>query len=207
MERRKFIIGAGSLAAGGAAAIGSGAFSSVSADRDINVNVAGDESAYLGLESTSAYSSQNGKKLALEFDGSNSQNGDGLNADADTQFRNVFKVVNQGKNAIRFQFYHGDFNTLEGTPLAMAVSDETIEYASINEITAVNTSDAPGTWSGGSPAVADAQDIEPGAKSYVHVGFFLNDDNETLGHSNTHISDVPDDLTVYAEALPEDGTI
>ena len=198
------LAGLGSLAAGGAAAMGSGAFATTTVDRGLNVQVAGDSNAYLGLEENSEYASLNGNQLTLQFDGSNNQRGNGLNEDSDTQFRNVFKVINNGTNAIRFQFYHSESLTkLTGTPLAMGVSDNELEYSSINDLEAVNTSDAPGTWSGGSPAVADAQDIEPGEDSYVHMGFFLNDANDALGHGNTQLSDVPNSLRVYAEALPE----
>ncbi len=49
MKRRKFLIGAGALAAGGAAALGSGAFTSVEADRDISVEVTGDNNALVRL--------------------------------------------------------------------------------------------------------------------------------------------------------------
>lgn len=204
MQRRKLLAGLGSLAAGGAAAVGSGAFATTTMDRGLDVQVAGDANAYLGLESTSAYASQNGNQLTLQFDGSNNQRGNGLNEDSDTQFRNVFKVTNNGTNAIRFQFYHSESLTpLTDTPLAMGVSDVTLDYGSINDLEAVNTSDAPGTWSGGAPAVASAQDIEPGEQSYVHIGFFLNDANDALGHGNTQLSDVPNSLRVYAEAAPE----
>jgi len=50
MERRKFVIGLGSLAAGGAAATGTGAFSAAQVSgRDANISVAGDDSALLQL--------------------------------------------------------------------------------------------------------------------------------------------------------------
>jgi len=50
MDRRKFLIGAGSLAAGGAAATGSGAFTAMSADRDANISVVADDSGLLALD-------------------------------------------------------------------------------------------------------------------------------------------------------------
>ena len=97
MERRKFLIGMGSLAAGGAAAMGTGAFASVEATRSVNVNVAGDESAYLGLEETSQYAELNGKQLTLDFD-DNGHGGQGVNADAVTTFDGVFRMTNNGPN-------------------------------------------------------------------------------------------------------------
>ena len=97
MERRKFVVGLGSLAAGGAAAMGSGAFASVEATRSVNVNVAGDKSAYLGLDETSPYAQVKGKQLALNFD-DNGEGGKGVNADAVTTFDGVFKMMNNGPN-------------------------------------------------------------------------------------------------------------
>jgi len=51
MERRKFVVGLGSLAAGGAAAMGTGAVSQFSSgDRSIGVEVVGDQAAYVALQ-------------------------------------------------------------------------------------------------------------------------------------------------------------
>ena len=50
MKRRQFILGTGAAAAGGSALLGSGAFSSVEAERDVTVEVADDADGYLGLE-------------------------------------------------------------------------------------------------------------------------------------------------------------
>lgn len=50
MQRRKFVIGLGALAAGGAAATGTGAFSAALVnDRDANITVSGDSDALLAL--------------------------------------------------------------------------------------------------------------------------------------------------------------
>ncbi|MFD1587084.1 DUF1102 domain-containing protein [Halorientalis brevis] len=99
MERRKFLIGAGSLAAGSAAAVGTGAWGSVEATRSVQVNVAGDKSAYLGLEGTSPYAQVNGKQLQLKF-ANNDNGGEGVNADAVTTFNGVFRMTNNGPNDI-----------------------------------------------------------------------------------------------------------
>ena len=53
MERRKFMIGIGSLAAGSAAATGTGAFSSMSASRGASVNVVNDANGLIALKDTS----------------------------------------------------------------------------------------------------------------------------------------------------------
>ena len=99
MQRRKFLVGMGSLAAGGAATMGTGAFASVEATRSVGVNVAGDGSAYLGLEKASPYANVSGKQLQLEFD-DNGKDGKGVNADAVTTFDGVFRMVNNGPNPL-----------------------------------------------------------------------------------------------------------
>ena len=84
----------GSLAAGGAAAIGSGAFDSVSAERDVSVSVVGDGDAYLRMvPDGSQYASHapNGT-LELGFDQ--------LNTDAQSEFYDVFAIQNQGDKEI-----------------------------------------------------------------------------------------------------------
>ncbi|WP_121304836.1 DUF1102 domain-containing protein [Haloarcula quadrata] len=97
MQRRKFLVGMGSLAAGSAAAMGTGAFASVEATRTVGVNVAGDKSAYLGLTETSPYAEHNGKQLVLDFS-DNNNGGSGINADSVTTFDGVFRMTNNGPN-------------------------------------------------------------------------------------------------------------
>lgn len=87
----------GSLAAGGAAAMGTGAFASVEATRSVSVNVAGDSNAYLGLEDTSPYAETNGKQMELLF-GNNGNGGSGINADSVSTFDGVFEMTNNGPN-------------------------------------------------------------------------------------------------------------
>jgi len=76
MDRRNFVIGLGALSAGSAAAVGTGAFSSVSANRDISVEVADDSEAYLTLQSESEYAVENGDGV-LELDFSEQVSGGG----------------------------------------------------------------------------------------------------------------------------------
>ncbi|QSG10419.1 PemB family protein [Halapricum desulfuricans] len=105
-KRRKFLLGMGSLAAGGAAAIGSGAFTNVEASRSMDVAVAGDESAYLSLAPTGSPNSQdyvsvsNGQ-IQLNL-GETDNNGSGFNKDAVTEIDNLLQVANQGTQTIYF---------------------------------------------------------------------------------------------------------
>ncbi|WP_229380073.1 DUF1102 domain-containing protein [Haloterrigena salifodinae] len=109
MQRRKFVIGMGALASGTAAAIGTGAFSSVSANRDIDVEVADDASAYLRLEGTGGdnadYVTDDGNDGTLTIDLSPSNDGvagggEGVNPDAVTQIGNLFDIENQGTQEV-----------------------------------------------------------------------------------------------------------
>jgi hypothetical protein len=88
-NRRKFLAGLGALASGSAAAVGTGAFSSVSAERGVSVSVVGDGDAYLRMVPESQYASfaSNGE-IKLTFDS--------LNTDATSEFSDVFAIQNQG---------------------------------------------------------------------------------------------------------------
>jgi hypothetical protein len=112
MERRKFLIGTGALASGSAAAVGTGAFTSVTADRDLTVNVSGDSSAFLAFdledEPNADYAQVNNSgdsTLEIALDGSltdsdGNPSGDGVNEDAYTVIRDIFTITNQGTQDI-----------------------------------------------------------------------------------------------------------
>ena len=69
MQRRKFMIGMGSLTAGGAAALGSGATSITQDDRNVSVDVVADDYGVLALEDTSqgGIVNQTGNTLEIDF--------------------------------------------------------------------------------------------------------------------------------------------
>jgi len=107
MERRKFIAGLGSLTAAGAAGIGTGAFSSVSADRAVAVTNADDSDALLALDAkaslaNSAYADDSGNAISIDLNNDDlngaSTNGaaKGVNSDATTKILEIFEVKNQG---------------------------------------------------------------------------------------------------------------
>ena len=104
MERRKFIVGLGSLAAAGAAGMGTGAFSSVEADRSLSVQIADDSDAYVAFSTDLGNTPHNNYEYAeinddgeieIEFAG-NDANGLGVNPNSVTRFDDVFSVKNQG---------------------------------------------------------------------------------------------------------------
>ncbi len=101
----------GSLAAGGAAATGTGAFTSVEADRTISVSTAGDADAMLAIKPAKSGSSETpnaaeyvddtGDTVSLDFTGVD-HNGDdtdeatGINKNSETKFANLLDIENRG---------------------------------------------------------------------------------------------------------------
>ena len=85
MDRRKFLIGAGSLAAGGAAAMGSGAFTAMTASRGASINVVNDSTGLLQLNATHE------SDLVSESDGELSISIDGVNVNSIYQIGSSFK--------------------------------------------------------------------------------------------------------------------
>jgi hypothetical protein len=111
MKRRKFILGTGAAAAGGASLLGSGAFTSVQADRSVSVNVVGDANALLRLAPCEG--SSNGDyvtgaadgAMAIDLSESNKNvDGNGVNPEARTTIHNVFEICNQGTQNVCVDF-------------------------------------------------------------------------------------------------------
>ena len=103
-NRRKFIAGLGALATGSAAAMGTGAFTSVQAERTVSVNLVGDADAYLKLIGNTDYVSNDNKYGQLTIDlgaQSNSQGAQGFNKNAATVLEGVFTIANQGEDAVK----------------------------------------------------------------------------------------------------------
>ena len=174
-NRRKFLAGLGALASGSAAAVGTGAFTSVTADRSITAEVAGDASAYLALEPVSStenseYVQIEDNKVSFDFSSSNPNTdsssgtgdlGDGFNKDATTVINNLLKVTNQGTQDVNFTINLlggiavGDgFGTFSTDELGgeSDLLDNTIEMSPGEEIIIDLTVDGTGanvnSWSG-----------------------------------------------------------
>ena len=96
MERRKFIIGAGALATGSAAAVGTGAMSSVEAERTIDLGTADDSNALLAITLNDDYDGNGGEYVTETDDGRFEISVDNLNREAVTRFEDLFTVKNTG---------------------------------------------------------------------------------------------------------------
>jgi len=96
MERRKFLIGAGSLAAGSAAAMGTGAFSAMSAERNAGINVVADGDGLVALvdETDSDVVRETGDgELTIDF--TSNGNAGGVNVGSKYQVGH-FRAANKG---------------------------------------------------------------------------------------------------------------
>ncbi|MEF8894391.1 DUF1102 domain-containing protein [Halodesulfurarchaeum sp.] len=127
MQRRKFLATVGSLAAGSAAAMGTGAFTSVEADRAVSASVVADDTAYLGLHDSESglendeYATGSETQLELHFDdGTEIEDpggflneggaGEGLGADSIYYFDNVFAVSSKSEEQINIDVDWSDLD-------------------------------------------------------------------------------------------------
>ena len=104
MNRRNFVIGLGALSAGGAATVGSGAFSTADVNRDVTIETAEDDAALLALrpEDDDFAESDADGNLALSFT-ENTEGGEGVAPDSTYNFPDVFSIENQGTTDIQIQ--------------------------------------------------------------------------------------------------------
>jgi hypothetical protein len=185
MERRKFIAAMGSVAAGAAATMGTGAFTSVTADRSVDVAVAGDSSAYLGLrkaagDSTGTVSPNSetfvdttGAEVSFDFSSSNNTAdlGNGFNPNAVTVIEDLIEVQNQGTQSAFLSVDTAGLdlsdgnNSQAGVELAVSVPDDTSDTSKtadnvLNENIAF---DGSGTSNPDGGVVADPTASDPSA--------------------------------------------
>jgi hypothetical protein len=155
----------GSLAAAGAAGIGTGAFTSVEAQRDVDIATTGDASAFLQIEAEDTPNAdeyvitEDDDTIALDFTNTNEMGGggDGLNEDATTIFDNLLKFTNQGTQEIMV----GVVNDADGHPGSFYAEN------SQND-TSDNSSFDVGDWS------EDATTIDVG-ETITNVGYSISD--------------------------------
>jgi hypothetical protein len=132
LTRRNALIGLGTVAAGAGVVGGSGAFTSVEANRSVSVTTAGDTGAALAISpaddgdgnATSNASEYTNANDADSFDGDTFEitigDGDdaGLNIDAVTTIENLFELTNNSPNSVAVDFQidgdsiPGEFNSI-----------------------------------------------------------------------------------------------
>ncbi len=121
----------GALGGGGAIVTGTGAFTSVQADRDVAVQVADDANAFLALEATgpnAPYTDTSDGQLGIDLtsDNATGAGGQGVNTDAVTVIADLFEVRNQGTQEIEVEITPLTFvDTDSGNTLIVLLVPET----------------------------------------------------------------------------------
>ena len=150
MQRRNLLIGMGSLTVGGAATIGTGAFTSVEASRSVSVSVADDSEAFLRLAKVGSGDDQNANReyaetsdgvISIDVSDSNNSgfggtNPNGLNPDSTTRIFDIFTVQNQGTQNVAV-YVDAD----EGVRLSSSSSDNDVSSGAVSDGVVYENSD------------------------------------------------------------------
>ena len=194
MQRRKFLIGMGSMAAGGAAAVGTGAVDTISTDRDLAVDVAGDASAYLGLDpgdSQFVKVDDNENVIGLDF-ASDANGGSGVNNEGSTEARPAFTLENNSDEELYALVsnplmnnditssttnntgYAGDITVPAGLDVQFAASTTVPQFAN-DEVGLIDRASAPQS-SDNFGAPSDPRTIARDSGQYANYNFIEVDD-------------------------------
>jgi hypothetical protein len=181
MRRRKLLIGIGAATAGGSAAFGTEAFTSVEAERSVDVTVAGDQSAYLALApansanaDTYVTQSGSGNVIQVDLDGDDSASGGGVNNNAITTFDDLFTILNQGAQPVSVYVedssdavtFRSDDSSIEGASnsVELAVGEEMVVSITVDTTGGVSVGD---TLTDSVTLWATADDPSPGGTAPV----------------------------------------
>lgn len=233
MERRKFVVGLGALASGSAAAMGTGAFTSVEADRGINVDTASDANAFLGLQQVSGspnsteYTDTEGDTLTI-FTPDDVQ-GSGFNLDATTRIDELFKIRNQSsqtqyvwldlinsENAPEDEwgnaagdravgFYVEDESGLQSISFGSAPEDPNNEDKSLPEGEKGPVDSQPLASVNTAPDIADSRGaVEIGTGSAVTVGLIVDPTRaEFIDEDGDGSAEAADDISSVSDLVSE----
>ena len=117
----------GTIAAGTGAVFGSGAFTTVEAERSIAIDVADDSDALIGLAAgSSAYVTDTDGLLAITLDDFTEDGG--LNRDASITIRNAFTITNNHDSSVKIDLSHD-----VGEDISLRFKDDTSTDPSIIE--------------------------------------------------------------------------
>lgn len=141
MKRRTMLLGLGTAAGG--LAVGTGAFTSVTAERDVEVSVVEEDDAFLALDPLD--NPGNGEYAEIDDDTGEfflqltetDEGGDGLNPEAVTAADDVFKVRNQGTEEIELTLTpdtpEAEGDDISGAPLFLDQNDLVDDSADTNQ--------------------------------------------------------------------------
>ena len=203
MQRRKFLVGLGATVSGSAAAVGTGAFTSVEADRSVDVEVAGDSSAYLALveaagdssgnasPNSAAYADTSGDEVSFDFSSNNgtANLGNGFNPNAVTEIDDLIEVQNQGTQSAFLSVDTANLDLSDGSKNQAGVGLAVVadETATSNENDNIAFNSGGSNPDGGvipDPTADDAYELTQGES--VHLD--LTVDTTTFQNANVSTS-------------------
>ncbi|KAB1193251.1 hypothetical protein GJR96_07245 [Haloferax sp. MBLA0076] len=198
INRRNVLLGLGAIVGGGGALIGTGAFSSVSAARTVSVSTAGDGNAFLQIDSSSGYVTDDTPNdgtdtFTINFDpDGDGSTASGFNKNAVTTIKDALTITN---NAVA----NSDGGTTPDIQLSLSDPDQTGSSgsASVTISNTDGTEEIVVTFYLGQNTTAD-----DGTTSYI-------DDGRTpiLGSGESANVDVKIDTTGNASAPSTDGEL
>jgi hypothetical protein len=180
LTRRNALIGLGTVAAGAGVIGGTGAFTSVTANRTVNVQTAGDASAALTLEPTDSSNASeyvtapNNGTIQLDLNGTsdNSASSSGLNQNAKTTIDDLVKITNNGSQDI--------------TTLNLEITDDS--GTDLSGVFAFTKGPNGNTNVGNNADITGGNGLSVG--SSVVFGLIIN-----LLNNNNDVSELPSDTT------------
>lgn len=104
MNRRNVLVGLGTIVAGGGAALGTGAFSSVEADRTVTVSTASDT----GGDALVGFTNLDGNYVTENSDGVIEIDVSNVNVDSTTTIKSAFEIVNNHDSAVTLDAPYSD---------------------------------------------------------------------------------------------------
>lgn len=170
MKRRRLLLGAGAALSSGAAVIGSGAFSTVEADRRLEIGLETDRNAYLQIEDISDYAKTEDGVVTLVFDGNAPPiaDGEGLGTDSIYEFGSVLFVQNHGDRTVKL---FGEYD------------DDAVSDVKLTQSTDVNESD------GGNGVLTEANPSDPlDPGDAIEVGVVVDTGGMSVGTVDTSLT-------------------
>lgn len=132
MRRRRFLAGVGGLSAAGSVALGTGAFTSVEAERSVSIAVADDDRAFLRMEplvkdgvddEPTGRSRTYGETISFSLPGTGegeSQSAEGVGLDSVYEFHDLLRVSNRGTQPVQL---HSSYDGEDLADLALVNDD------------------------------------------------------------------------------------
>ncbi|MXV60836.1 hypothetical protein GS429_01865 [Natronorubrum sp. JWXQ-INN-674] len=207
MERRKFLIGAGSTTIGASAIVGSGAFTSTEMDRVASIEVADDPDALLGLEPCDGPNgdyalleedTRGREKLEIRIDPDNPNIiGEGVNPQSDTWICCIFTVKNQGTQPVEVGFNTGGGSLRSNARWLWSADDSVVDES--NPRPAETQTDTPcGTvYRLGTPGQASLPTIASGEDFTVNLR--INTEDDFSGSTSGKV----ESITIRADAVED----